>query len=223
MLMIVQNDPEVPPGLIAELLHDKAVPFRLMRLYSEGHSSDFTVARGVIVLGGIMSVRDTVQFPFLQELKGRIGEVVRSGIPYLGVCLGGQLLAEVLGGGVHLQERGERGCHQIELTEQGELDPLFAGVPRLFTSFQWHSDSFDLPPEAVHLARTDTCPFQAFRWGETAYGLQFHPEVTPRIVSEWSSATKHQSIGVPDAFKAAEAAYRAASLTLLSNFLKMIP
>jgi len=222
MLKVVQNDPEVPPGLILDVLHEKDLPFRLIPIYAEDHSWDLSAGCGVIVLGGIMSVRDTVRFPYLQELKRQILEVVRRGIPYLGICLGGQLLAEVLGGRVHLQKRGERGCHEISLTEQGTLDPLFAGMTRPFTSFQWHSDSFDLPPEAVPLARTETCPHQAFRWGQTAYGIQFHPEVTREIVSDWSSVTGDDQTQVLEAFKTAEAACRSASLTLLTNFLKMI-
>jgi GMP synthase (glutamine-hydrolysing) len=169
-----------------------------------------------------MSVQDTAPFPFLRELKRQIREVVRRGIPYLGICLGGQLLAEVLGGKVHVQKCGERGCHEISLTEQGERDPMFSGMPKRFTSFQWHGDSFDLPPGAVHLARTETCPFQAFRWGERAYGIQFHPEVTTEIVSVWSSATDDELMSVLDTFKAAEKVYRSTSVMLLSNFLTMI-
>jgi GMP synthase (glutamine-hydrolysing) len=221
MLKVVQNDPEVPPGLLLELLHEQDLPYRLVPIYAEDRSWDLTTGDGVIVLGGVMSVRDTVQFPFLPQLKGQIGELVRRGVPYLGICLGGQLLAEVLGGRVHLQKCGERGCHEISLTEQGERDPLFAGMPRQFNSFQWHGDSFDLPPDALHLARTDVCPYQAFRWGRAAYGLQFHPEVTQRVVSDWSSVMGLDQTMVVKAFKAVEKDYRLASLRLLRNFLNM--
>ena len=76
MLKVVQNDPEVPPGLISDVLHEKDLPFRLIPIYAEDQLWDLTAGRGVIVLGGIMSVRDTVRFPFLQELKGQLREVV---------------------------------------------------------------------------------------------------------------------------------------------------
>lgn len=220
MLMVVQNDPAVPPGLVVDLLQEKALPFRLIQLYSEDHSYDLTVGCGVIVLGGNMSVQDTAQFPFLRELKRQIREAVQRGIPYLGICLGGQLLAEVLGAKVHLQKRGEIGCHQIELTEQGERDPIFSGMPKRFGSFQWHNDSYDLPPEAVHLARTWICPCQAFRWGETAYGIQFHPEVTREIVSAWASDSNEKQ-DILLRFTEHQEAYRSAALVFLNNFLNL--
>ncbi len=220
MLMVVQNDPIVPPGLIVEILQEKGLPFRLIRTYAEDHSFDLTEGCGVIVLGGTMSVQDTARFPFLRELKHQIREVVQRGIPYLGICLGGQLLAEVLGAEVHLQKRGEKGCHQIELTEQGDRDPIFSGMPKRFSSFQWHGDSFDLPPEAVHLARTGTCPYQAFRWGKTAYGIQFHPEVTREIVSAWTYDVD-EGENVLSGFTESEEAYRSAALVFINNFLNI--
>jgi GMP synthase (glutamine-hydrolysing) len=222
VLVVVQNDPAVPPGLLLDLVYEKEISFRLIQLFSEDHSCDLMEARGVIVLGGTMSVQDTVDYPFLLPLKKWIEEVVRREIPFLGICLGGQLLAEVLGGRVRLQERGEKGCQEISLTDVGTTDPLFSGVPKSFVSFQWHNDSFDPPPDALHLARSDTCPYQAFRCGKAAYGIQFHPEVTPEIAFDWSSETIQEQMKVLDAFKATEEAYQSASLTLLGNFLGMI-
>jgi GMP synthase (glutamine-hydrolysing) len=222
MLKVVQNDPDVPPGLILDVLQEEDISFQLIPIHAEDYSWDLTAGCGVIVLGGIMSVRDIIPFPFLQELKVQVREVVQRGIPYLGVCLGGQLLAEVLDARVHLQRSGERGCQEISLTEEGERDPLFVGMPNPFQSFQWHSDSFDLPSEAVHLAQTATCQYQAFRWGRAAYGIQFHPEVTGGIVSNWCSVTEREETGILEAFKAADAAYNAASLTLIHNFLGII-
>jgi GMP synthase (glutamine-hydrolysing) len=221
MLVVVQSDPIVPPGLLIDLVHREGIPLRLVRLLAEDHSWDFEDAGGVIVLGGTMSVRDTTEFPFLLPLREGIKGLVEKGIPFLGICLGGQLLAEVLGGTVHLQRCGEKGCHEIALTESGANDPLFAGISRKFISFQWHSDCFEPPPGALHLAYSDACPYQAFRWGRSAYGLQFHPEVTQRIIQEWSEDLESGRKELLHTFAEEEMVYRSGSFTILNNFLKM--
>jgi GMP synthase (glutamine-hydrolysing) len=221
MIEVVQNDPEVPPGLLMDLLREKRVRFRLIRLFAGEGLENLDQLQGVIVLGGIMSVRDIDEFPFLQRLEEQIREVVSMEIPFLGICLGGQLLAEVLGGKVSFKKHGELGCHRLMLTDGGERDPLFAGVPKHFLSFQWHNDSFEPPPGALHLARSDTCPYQAFRCGRTAYGIQFHPEVTREIVREWSSDLGEQQQELLHAFADREAEYRLVSMCILNNFLRV--
>jgi GMP synthase (glutamine-hydrolysing) len=221
MLVVLQSDPIVPPGLLIDLVHREGVPLRLVRLFADEHCWDFEGASGIIVLGGTMSVLDTAEFPFLLPLKERIKDLVYKGIPYLGICLGGQLLAQVLGGTVHLQKCGENGCQEIALTEPGAKDPLFAGISRKFISFQWHSDCFEPPPGALHLAGSDACRHQAFRWGKAAYGLQFHPEVTQEIILDWSEDLHEGRQELVDAFIENEAMYRAVSLPILNNFLKM--
>jgi GMP synthase (glutamine-hydrolysing) len=222
MLAVVQNDPEVPPGLLMHAIREQEIPCRVIRLFSGDLFGRLEGVRGVVVLGGYMSVADTVAFPYLLPLKKRLEELICRGIPILGICLGGQLLAEVLGGTVHLQKRGERGCQQIDLTDAGQCEPLFANLPSRFPSFQWHNDSFDLPPGALHLAGSAACPCQAFRYGRAAYGLQFHPEVTQDIVRQWSAGQSDQRAALLRDFAAAEPAYRAVSLSLLGNFLRML-
>lgn len=222
MLVVVQNDPEVPPGLLLHAVREQQIPYRVIRLFSGDSFGQVERVRGVVVLGGYMSVVDTLAYPYLFDLKKELKELVRKGIPCLGICLGGQLLAEVLGGMVYLQQRGERGCRQIDLTDAGEGDPLFANLPKRFPFFQWHSDSFDLPPGAVHLASSGACPCQAFRYGRAAYGLQFHPEVTQEIVGRWSAGQGDQQMVLLRDFADAEPACRSASLALFGNFLKML-
>jgi GMP synthase (glutamine-hydrolysing) len=222
MLIIVQNDPEVPPGLLLDLVRKKEIPCRILRLFSGDDLGPLENVRGMVVLGGRMSVEDVFEFPYLQQVKEEIRVALKRRIPLLGICLGGQLLAEVLGTTVHLEKRGERGCRQIHLTAAGGGDGLFRGMPKPFISFQWHSDSFDLPPGAVHLASSDVCCCQAFRFGAVAYGIQFHPEVTREIVLSWSVNGDDLQTNLLDAFTAVEEAYRAASLTLLGNFLETL-
>lgn len=224
MICVVQNDPEVPMGLLADLLRDRTMrngrSFRIVRVYEGEPIPENGEIRGAVVLGGQMSVADTRPYPFLIGVKDWIRRLVDAAVPFLGICLGGQLLAEAYGGRVILQsERGEKGCHDVSLTDAGRSDPLFSGMTGTFPSFQWHNDAFDLPDGAIHLAASPVCPFQAFRIGDSAYGVQFHPEATPPIVADWSrneaDADRHRA-----AFAEAEACYRDASRRFLSNFLR---
>ena len=112
-------------------------------------------------------------------------EAVEAGRPFLGVCLGVQLLAAALGARVHPAEGPEVGLLEVELTAEGRTDPLFAGLDERLVSLQWHGDTFDLPVGAVRLASSPAARNQAFRAGERAYGIQFHLEVTAEMASEW--------------------------------------
>lgn len=222
MLHIIQNDPEVPPG---NLLASLNAPSVLHHPYRDGQLPTFAEISGLIVLGGAMGANDDARHPFLTDLKGLIREVVAAGTPYLGICLGGQLLATALGARVVFNRWEELGTLAVQLTEAGRHDPLFAGLGEEFSTFQWHHDSFDLPDTATLLASSAACRHQAFRVGENAWGLQFHPEVTKAIIRNWcawDTTTAGQSEPLVTAFTAQEANYRHTSRTLVSNFLQAV-
>ncbi len=143
--------------------------------------------QAVICLGGPMNVYEEETYPFLKAEDDFIRRVVADGIPFLGICLGGQLLAKAVGGRVTRNPVKEIGWHAIELDQPGQRDPLFAGLPDRLPVFQWHGDTFALPSGAVRLARSDICQNQAFRFGfgGIAYALQFHLEVTPTMIDQW--------------------------------------
>lgn len=219
MLHIIQNDPEVPPGNLLERL-DR--PYALHHPYRDGGLPLVGDISGLIVLGGAMGANDDVKHPFLTELKRLIREVVTAGIPYLGICLGGQLLAAALGARVVANRWEELGTLTLRLTEAGISDPLFAGLEAEPTTFQWHHDSFDLPEAAVLLAESSACPHQAFRIGDSAWGLQFHPEVTEQIIRDWcrwDAATALQTGQMLVTFAAQSRGYLRTSRLLLKNFL----
>ncbi len=139
-----------------------------------------------------------------------------------GVCLGGQLLAAALGTKVVSNRWEEIGNFSAELTTSGEKDLLFEGIPHTFNVFQWHHDSFDVPQGATLLASSDACPHQAFRVGECAWGMQFHPEVTEEIIrcwSAWDAATRAKTEDFVAVFKAEAENYRATVSQLVRNFL----
>jgi GMP synthase-like glutamine amidotransferase len=224
MVSIVQNDPEVPLGNFRETLDAQDVPYRIVHPYAGDELPRLEVVSGLIVLGGAMGANDEARFPFLTEVKKFIEVVVQAKIPFLGVCLGGQLLADVAGGNVASEEDGEKGTLPVLLTEEGAGDPLFAGLPREFFTFQWHSDTFYLPEGASLLASSPACPRQAFRIGATAYGLQFHPEVTREIVECWAHCSAETTLTADwfvAEFSLREPEYLATSRNLLENFLRI--
>lgn len=223
-LLIIQNDPEVPLGCYGHYLRQWQVPFRLLSTYAGEALQSAGDPGAIIVLGGAMGVGDTDRFPFLLQVKRFVAEAVEQEIPFLGICLGGQLLAEVLGANVSSHRFGEKGTLPVSITDEGKRDPLLQGISSPFITFQWHNDSFDLPVDATLLARSQACPHQAFRYGRHAYGTQFHPEVNAVIVdnwARWSDDTALRVDGYVSALAAAEVDYTSASRRLLLNFLSI--
>lgn len=212
---IIQSDPEVPAGVFADLLDEWQVPFQLLRP-DRGEALP-AEADAVIVLGGRMGVHDDAEHPCLRPVKAYLRRLLANGTPLLGICLGGQLLADAAGGLVSSNRCGEKGLVEVGLTVAARTDPLFAGIEPMFAAFQWHNDSFTVPPQGVHLAASAACPGQAFRSGN-AWGLQFHPEVSLAIVAAWSGRTADGE-RLAAAFAAAEAKHRALARRLLANFL----
>lgn len=221
MLHIIQNDPEVPPGNIVDHL---TIPYAVYHPYYGDPLPGVADISALIVLGGAMGANDEYKHPFLADLKTLIRHVVESGVPYLGICLGGQLLAAVLGAQVASGRWDEIGNFDISLTDRGTSDPLFSGIARKFRTFQWHHDSFDIPQGGMLLAYSDVCPNQAFRVGRCAWGLQFHPEVTEAIIRDWCAwerSTSAKTEELIQAFSREAAAYGITARRLLHNFLQV--
>lgn len=212
---IIQSDPEVPAGVFVELLAEWQVPFHILR--PDLGEALPTAADAVVVLGGVMGVHDEAVHPFLHQVKGCLEHLLASRTPLFGICLGGQLLADVAGGVVSSNRCGEKGLVEVFLAATSATDPLFAGVAGCFRAFQWHNDSFTVPPGAAHLASSAVCPAQAFRIGN-AWGAQFHPEVDGTIVAAWSKRHPARDRLTGD-FAAAEADHRLLAARLLNNFL----
>lgn len=224
MVLVVQNDPNVPVGSYGEQLDEAAVPWRLVRAFVGEPLPDPGELAAAIVLGGAMGVYDTARFPFLQSVRAFMADCVRVDLPLLGICLGGQLLADVCGAVVTSGQWGEKGVRSVTLTDAGGQDQLFTGIPREFLSFQWHNDSFALPAGGVLLASSPVCPHQAIRIGHHVYGLQFHPEVTAAVVAAWAGKTRETSSGWEEyvaEFARHAPAYRSAAARLLANFLSL--
>jgi GMP synthase (glutamine-hydrolysing) len=156
---------------------------------------------GVMTFGGTMHTHEHDAHPWLSDEIAYLQEALAAGAPMLGVCLGAQLLSRAAGGKVEPVPEPEIGWFPIELTDAARDDPVFSAFPRRFRSFQWHAYAAGVPPGAVELARSEVCP-QAFRVGEAAWGVQFHPEVGLEQLIQWISAYEHPPVP-PDGFIAA--------------------
>ena len=130
----------------------------------------------VIAMGGPMSVNDEQRLPWLKEEKRFIREAVQHGTPFVGICLGAQLLANAFGARVYPNREREIGWFPVEAVP---ADAATFRFPARETVFHWHGETFDLPQGATRLARSEACANQAFQIGARAIGLQFHLETTP--------------------------------------------
>ena len=171
-------------GRIEPVLQSRGIALEYADLYQPRAAMPDTARfAGLIFMGGPMSVNDPL--PYLQWEMEAIRGALNRGQPVLGVCLGAQLIAKALGARVYANPVKEIGWFEIHFTDAAQSDPVFAGLDRDETVLHWHGETFDLPPDAVWLARSERCRHQAFRLGERAYGLQFHLEVTPAMVADW--------------------------------------
>lgn len=140
---------------------------------------------GLIILGGHMGVYEAEKYKHIKVEMQLIEEALKKDIPILGICLGAQLLAHVLGADVKKNHEKEIGWCDIDLTEDGLKDPLLSHFKPKEKIFQLHGDTFDIPKSAVHLAKSDVCHGQAFRYNDKVYGLQFHLEVDQPMIQRW--------------------------------------
>jgi GMP synthase-like glutamine amidotransferase len=147
----------------------------------------------VFVFGGAMHADQDGHHPWLREENLFLQRLLDIHIPVLGICLGAQLLAKAAHASVRPAPEFEIGWYPVELAEAGADDPLLGRLPARFDSFQWHYYTHDIPAGAVELARSPTCT-QAFRLGENAWGVQFHPEVTLEQVQGWVDEEDEQKL-----------------------------
>jgi GMP synthase-like glutamine amidotransferase len=138
----------------------------------------------VICLGGHMNVDQERRHPWLREEDDVIRSLVERGVPFFGICLGGQLLAKATDGWVGPSPEPERGFTRMTLSDEAAHDPVFGALPRELDVFTLHAYSFGTPAHGVELARSRVCT-QAFRVGDAAWGVQFHPEVRMEQVEQW--------------------------------------
>lgn len=194
-ILVFQHVPYEPLGTLDPLL--KNAGFRI-RYVNFGRDPDARPALdgyvALIILGGPMNADQVDAYPHLATELQLIEEALRRGMSILGICLGAQLLAKTLGGKVLAGAGREIGWHAVDLTAAGRTDPVLGGFGERREVFQWHDDIIDLPGDVDHLASSAICPAQAFRYGEHAYGLQFHLEADSALIERWLTVPQHQDV-----------------------------
>jgi len=189
-ILVFQHVASEHPGSFRDIMAIRGCTMHQVEL-DEGETipplDDFDI---MLVMGGPMDVWEEQKFPWLVQEKAAIRKWVGAGRPYLGMCLGVQLLAEAMDGKATLMTTPpEVGMSKIQ---QLIPDPIFAGVPELCTCFQWHgAEVSQLPPGARLLATSPGCAIQGFAIGKHAYGLQFHMELTETTAAEWGALPEY--------------------------------
>jgi GMP synthase (glutamine-hydrolysing) len=191
-VLVLQHIACEPPGVYEDVLHERGAAIHRVELDEGEQLPDRSEVDAIVCMGGPMSATDDEELPWLSSEKAFIADAVREGVPFWGVCLGVQLLAASLGARVYPGPAPEVGVLPVELTEEGLADPVFSGLPPVLPTLQWHGDTFDLPDGAVRLAGSPAYPNQAFRVGRSAYGVQFHVEVSPELAREWAAVPEYR-------------------------------
>jgi GMP synthase (glutamine-hydrolysing) len=189
-LLVYQHVPHEHPGRFTDIAQDQGIQVDIIKLWEGQKIPDLGKYSRLLVMGGPQSVYDSLeQYPSRDAEIDSIRIFAQTGKPVLGVCLGSQLISHAFGGKVYPnivngQPFKETGFYRVQLTADGQSNPLFRGFPESYDVFQWHGDVFELPVGAKLLATGQNVRNQAFAYGNSIYGTLFHVEITPQIIEE---------------------------------------
>jgi GMP synthase-like glutamine amidotransferase len=201
----LQHSERVRPLTVERWARERDVDLRVVRVDLEPLPAPSEVEL-LVVLGGQMNTDEVAAHPWLDAERTFLREVLDLGRARIfGICLGSQLLAEVLGGSVGRADCPEIGWQQIELTEAGRTSPVFGVLDASFEAMEWHGDAWTLPPGATLTATSPGCGTQAFSFGDRVHAVQFHPEFTYERTTELAATTTDDlprggAVQTPDAF-----------------------
>lgn len=179
----LQHEPFEDIGNIELWIKERGYSVSKTRLYADPlpHADDIDF---LIIMGGAMSVNDEKTIPWLKPEKIFIEKFIKSGKPVIGICLGAQLLANVLGAKVYKNRYREIGWFPVHLTQEAASIAPLKNIPEVFTPFHWHGETFNIPEKAVRFAASEACENQGFFYGKNVCALQFHPEISEKSVND---------------------------------------
>lgn len=183
---IVENTAITHHGQVGVALHSAGARIDQFKPWRDGILPDMSHYDALVVFGGEQTARSDDKHPYLPNLAQLMFTTATTGTAVLGICLGSQLLARGAGAQNQIGTAREFGWCNVGLTDAGHRDPVFSALSAQFDIFEWHSDTFTLPPDAVHLAASPVAPNQCFRIGRAGYGMQFHFEASCAVVSDWN-------------------------------------
>lgn len=192
---IVQHEPSVPPGSIEEVIQSSGVEHYIFNAWQRDDWPSAEELGALIVMGGTMNVDEVDDYPFLVRARELMGDALERKVPTLGVCLGSQMMARVLGAEVHRTDPRNATFSPVVLTEEGRRDPVLIPFEDAVPVLQFHEDTFAVPERAVTLATSaSSSTTQAFRYGSNAYAVQFHFEVDRDIIRAWTGEIGERSM-----------------------------
>jgi len=180
------------------VFEERGLPFVYLDAWRTDEVPALQDFSGLVVLGGEMHAHKMDEYPFLRVVRDLMREAVDEEMPVFGICLGGQILAAAMGSEVGASAEREIGFYRLTPTEAGKTDKVLAAHASDALVFQFHEDTFDLPDGAELLFSTPAVPHQAFRMGDRAYGVQFHPEVTRTEVVAWAELAGGDEVLEPE-------------------------
>lgn len=230
-LLIVQHDDTCPPGWFGEWFRAAGLEYDVVHANrGEPQPDSLGAYAGLVVMGGAMGANDDSTCPWLTQTKRLIATTVADDGWFLGICLGHQLAAVALGGEVRRNPRGRAtGLTPVRRTADGHTDLLLSATDDVVLAVQWNNDIVTrLPEGAVALATAPDGTMQATRYAEHAWGVQFHPEVSPDIFDTWTDKPSAPDPAVLDAkaiaplIRAAEPELRAAWRPVADRFAGLV-
>jgi GMP synthase (glutamine-hydrolysing) len=187
-LLCIRNEPSDSMGVAPKAFQRHGMEVREVNSFDPDLVwPDLRDVAGIVAFGGDQNADEVERHPYLMPQRELLRRAVDEGVPVLGVCLGAQILARALGAAVSRSPVPEFGFYQLFPTEEGSKDDVLAAIRPGDRLFQWHRDTFDLPSRAALLATGEQVSNQAYRVGERAWGIQFHPEITQENLEIWFS------------------------------------